>query len=290
MDPQEQMVADQLTTRLQSDPIAGPLLRQQAAKQPFDAQALDSRIKQLGITIPQGMWVSGGKVQHESMAVDNFGKAVLIGSGAAVGGAALGSALGAGGAASTAIPAGGIEGLSASAPTIAGVTGGSGAAVAGGAAASASPSILSRAAGIGGKVAPVLGQAAKGMADSQQANNQQSLANANYNLNAPAKRLSTGIQASIAKNAKPVQAQWGGPGSGLRGESVHFNNAPGPDLIDDSARKLAQGTLEDQLAAQMTGSERPQDPGKTSGAAGALGGASLFASILAALRAKREAY
>lgn len=98
-----QAAADKITTALQTDPTLGPLLKRQAAGQSFDATAANARLKQLGIELPTGMWLSGGKVQHENMTVDNIGKAVKIGSllaigaygvGALAGGATSGSYIG----------------------------------------------------------------------------------------------------------------------------------------------------------------------------------------------------
>lgn len=96
--PEIEAESARLTALLQADPILGPLLAQQAAGKPFDAEAANARIQQLGIQLPPGTWISGGKVQHESKKVDNFGKAMLLGSAAAVGGYGLGAALGAGAA------------------------------------------------------------------------------------------------------------------------------------------------------------------------------------------------
>lgn len=73
-----QKAADQLTAKLMADPVLGPLLKRQAAGQPFDSNAADARLKELGIELPQGMWISKGKVQHENMTVDNIGKALKI--------------------------------------------------------------------------------------------------------------------------------------------------------------------------------------------------------------------
>jgi len=77
--PDAQRAADQITQRLMADPVLGPLLQRQAAGQPFDSNAADARLRQLGIELPKGMWISGGKVQHENMTVDNIGKALKIG-------------------------------------------------------------------------------------------------------------------------------------------------------------------------------------------------------------------
>lgn len=154
--------------------------------------------------------------------------------------------------------------------------------------AGASSSILGRAGSIAGRVAPVLGGAAESMAKNQQANNTQTLANDYYKLNAPAKKMGNAVQASVLKNAQPVKAQWGGPGSGLRGESVHYDNAPSPALLDPEAHALGQDTLHTTLANQLSGADQPPDPSAASAGAKGLGGASLFASLLAALRAKSQ--
>lgn len=95
-----QAAADHVTQVLQADPVLGPLLKQQAAGQPFDANAANLRLQQLGITLPQGMWISGGKVQHENMTVDNIGKALKIAIPAVIGAYGVGALAGAGGAAS----------------------------------------------------------------------------------------------------------------------------------------------------------------------------------------------
>lgn len=89
--PEAQQAADQITARLMADPVLGPLLQRQAAGLPFDSYAADARLKQLGIELPKGMWISGGKIQHENMTVDNIGKALKIGLPIAIGASALGA-------------------------------------------------------------------------------------------------------------------------------------------------------------------------------------------------------
>lgn len=100
MSADAQAAADQVTARLMADPVLGPLLQRQAAGQPFDAAAADARLKALGIELPKGMWISGGKVQHENMTLDNIGKALKIGIPVAIGAYGVGALAGAGGAAS----------------------------------------------------------------------------------------------------------------------------------------------------------------------------------------------
>jgi hypothetical protein len=70
-------------------------------------------------------------------------------------------------------------------------------------------------------------------------------------LEAPGVRLDTSMRASHIKNAQPVTAKWGGPGSGLRGETVKFSGGyANPNYVDPRARQLADDVLLQELEQQ----------------------------------------
>jgi hypothetical protein len=197
------------------------------------------------------------------------------------------------GLATTAIP-GGVD-----AATMAGVgsslpAGGVGL---GAGAASAVPSILDKAKGIAGKVAPILGN----MADAGAKANAQrdailpsmensQLARDKYALDAPGTRLSQSVRASGIKNASPTQVNWGGPGSGLRGQVPTFTGGFSGELanMDPQTKALAEETMRKDLQDQLAGKDdqtRWLDKfGSTSPLDKAVGIGSTAASIFGALR------
>jgi hypothetical protein len=84
-----------------------------------------------------------------------------------------------------------------------------------------------------------------------------------YALDAPEHRLDTSVHASRILNHTPVTAHWGGPGSGLRGETVKFSGgAANPNLIDPRTRDLSDDVINQQLQDQMQHADdlNPNDP------------------------------
>lgn len=84
-----------------------------------------------------------------------------------------------------------------------------------------------------------------------------------YALGAPETRLDTSMHASRILNHEPVKAHWGGPGSGLRGETVRFTGgSANPNLIDPRTRDLSDDVLNQQLQDQLEHDDaiNPNDP------------------------------
>ena len=160
-------------------------------------------------------------------------------------------------------------------------------------------SLLSKAATLGSKLAPVLGAAAGSRSESQRAEDTANIGRDRLGpdryesgLKAPGTRLKTAIGASKAANFKPVTAGWGGPGSGLGGQTVKFSGGyANPDMISPEARKLAEDTIHQQFLEGMGGKGGP--PVITSATGGGvlddvLGGSSTAAAILGALNTRDE--
>lgn len=236
--------------------------------------------------------VDDGGVEWGNIAVV-AGVAVLTagvagGIAAGAGGGAGGGAGAAGGAGSEAAVDGTI-----SATTGGGVgAGGGGTVAAVGGAGATSAGFLNKLRGAGdvaANLSPVLSNAAQSSAENQQLNNSQALANSYYRTQAPRARLATAARSSVMSNAQPVHANWGGPGSGLRGETVHYDNALGPQYLNADARHVADtelsNTMQQSLRAQ-NGEDLP-DPGATSTMDKILGGASMATSLLGAFRNRR---
>lgn len=211
--------------------------------------------------------------------------------------AGAGTALLGGGGATTAGAGTGTAATSASAPTLASTGSGM--------------SILDTINKISNLVTPlsdVLGGAAK---SGQQQNNvadqlKLALYNAKQNatlgakrfaLAAPGKRMGTSMQALLSKYDTPTKVNWGGPGSGLRGEvptySGGLSGAVRSASSDPSYQKLRDQVTQDELTSQMAGGASggnqdvsvgtPPDVGSSSAGDNILGGGALTASILAAL-------
>lgn len=109
----------------------------------------------------------------------------------------------------------------------------------------------------------------------------------------PAERLNTGVRASRVASATPVSVDWGGPGSGLRGEMTHFNGGyANPNLVGADTRQQAQEVAHQMLLKQMqgpTGEAPALTPLATEGVGDKiLGGAALGTSILGALAKRRQ--
>lgn len=104
----------------------------------------------------------------------------------------------------------------------------------------------------------------------------------------PGSRLSTSVQASRVKNQSPVKFEWGGPGSGLRGETARFTGGhANPDLIDPRTRQQADDVLNQMIQAQMGRKEAPQISAMPKEGRGSriLGGLALGSSILGGIGA-----
>lgn len=147
---------------------------------------------------------------------------------------------------------------------------------------------IQKAADIAGAVAPVLGGAAKGKQQVQTDKVNSSgndLAAANFNAAAPGRRLNTGANAALA-SAGPATAQWGGKGSGLRGQTLKFSGGANAAAGDPRLKQLADQVMAGQIEEQMGGAKMvaPQVAGQSSSVGDKiLGGSSFVASILAAL-------
>lgn len=138
-------------------------------------------------------------------------------------------------------------------------------------------------AGAAKDLAPILGNAAGAQQQQANAQNLADVARFNVGLSAPARRLATSTQASMIANRQPVKSNWGGPGSGLRGETSHFTGGyANPDLISPDTKSLAQQVMKQQLIDQMTNGGLPPPMAKESKASKALGAAATGASLLGA--------
>lgn len=152
------------------------------------------------------------------------------------------------------------------------------------------PSIL-------GGLSSIFGGASKGAREDRilqdQGNLQRDQLNQNrfrINESLPGDRLSTSVRASRVRNAEPVQFQWGGPGSGLRGELPQFTGGhANPNAIDPRTRTQADDVLDQMIRAQMGRTEAPQvsQPGRDSRGGRILGGLALGSSILGGINALR---
>lgn len=153
-----------------------------------------------------------------------------------------------------------------------------------------------------GKLAPILGGAAKSGQDANAQRDRNSVLAEQLRLNrdkfaldAPGKRLGTSTRASILSNFTPTRVSWGGPGSGLRGEIPQYSGGAAGSLanLDPQTKALAQQIIKDAIASQLRGGETgggedrkatlPDNFGKSSTGDKILGGASTATSILGAL-------
>ena len=144
-----------------------------------------------------------------------------------------------------------------------------------------------------GKAAPILagasGSAAKGKREDENSQlSRDALELRKYEMDqaAPGKRLTDSTRASMVKNATPVTSKWGGPGSGLRGETVKYSGGyANPDLIDPRSKQLADSMLTNSLQQQLSGAAAPDIAGPPKSSVGdkILGGVGLGGSILGAI-------
>lgn len=118
-------------------------------------------------------------------------------------------------------------------------------------------------------------------------------------LDAPGIRMKNSIKAALSKNAVPSSVQWGGPGSGLRGEIPKFSG--GRQSIygaakDPAVQSLMEQVLQDELMSQQQGgpsgggrdSAITFEPGQTSALDKVIGGGAFGSSILAAILKNRR--
>lgn len=151
-------------------------------------------------------------------------------------------------------------------------------------------------------VAPILGGMSKAGVDANAARDRNAILKEQMRLNrdrfatdAPDRRLSTSTRASILSNFKPTSVEWGGPGSGERGEVPKISGGLSDSIanLDPQTKALVQQILKDELAQQMRGGETGggqdravdlgSDFGKSSTGDKIVGGASTAANLLGAV-------
>jgi hypothetical protein len=143
--------------------------------------------------------------------------------------------------------------------------------------------ILGTAGKIASNVAPILGGAAQNQANARNLLDQQNRSNFILNEQLPANRLRTSVAASKVKNFTPVTAQWGGPGSGLKGGIVNFSGgAANPNLIDPRTKQQADDVMHQELLNQIN-RVGPPPAQQESGGEKLLGGLATGASLLGGL-------
>lgn len=123
----------------------------------------------------------------------------------------------------------------------------------------------------------VLGGAAKGSADTNTAQAGAKLANQKLNIDTPTLKARRALAAGMAKNYSPQTVQWGGPGSGLKGQLPTFSGGV------DSALPAAMNdpmVMELMNNVMMGKDASYKDPTKSSILDKILGGAGLATSIL----------
>ena len=277
----------------------GDLTKQQRAE-------IEHQLAVHGVDLPEEFHIDeGGNLNQKSRVKGRIVKGALIG-GAALTGAGLagigplagiGGAAGGTTAAASAAPALGSEAsiLGATVPTITGsnlaggiIAGGGGLAAGGGTAAGAA-GVGSRILSTAQKLAPVLGEAS---ASRQQANQARDVGNLNrfqIQESLPARRLATSTRASMVANRTPTVAQWGGPGSGLRGETVKFTGGfSNPDLYNADTRALADDITHQNLLKHLRHGEDVPEVDREGAFDKILGGAATGASILGAFGPRRR--
>lgn len=134
-------------------------------------------------------------------------------------------------------------------------------------------------------VAPILGNAAKSRASAQDINDTATVRNRKVELEAPGMRIANAAKARLL-SAGPSSASWGGPGSGLRGETVKYSGGASSGFTP-ADRSLMDELVHQQLQKALTGENLPQ-PGRSSATDKLLGGGATVASILGALWANKR--
>lgn len=216
----------------------------------------------------------------------DWGNALSIGTGVALTGGVLGAAMAGGGGAAGAGTGAGVAGVESSVPfgAITGSLGTPSVVGAGTSAGAGTGSILGTAGKYAGKLAPILGNAAAGRAEGEQAQFDNSLKREQLELQRPRVEMAN-IARSELGQADPVSAKWGGPGSGLRGETVQF--AGGANTPHSPESKAAMKALMDQAIQRVLHREDQDpnlDPNRTSKVDKILGYGSTAASILGAFK------
>ena len=296
---------DQLNTAIQNDPELQGYIKQLANGDTtgvtgvFDgstpAMKIQKRLQQLGIQIPQGSWLSEGEIQKNPntfltkvlplmVGAATVGLAAPAIAGALGGSAAAGAAAPEIGITSTAIPTAGMV-----APGVTGALAGGGSAAG---LAGTAGTILKGAQAL----QPVLGGMADAGAKANQLRDSQipamsnaALARDKFNLEQPSTLMSQSVKASLLKNAAPVSAQWAGPGSGLRGQTVNFTGGVSDALkaLPGDTSGMAQTILDRNktaAAAPPTADPYLSQYGKESAKDKIVGGVSLGSSILSGLK------
>lgn len=169
------------------------------------------------------------------------------------------------------------------------------------AAAAGTGGILSQIGTIGSALSPVLGgMAARGAQNNalndvnqQEAWRQGEAANLSrdkFAISAPQDRLGASTKASILSNYTPTKVNWGGPGSGLRGELPTYSGGMSGAMgnLDPRTKDLASQLMDDMLAQQQarrgsTVSSPQPVMGRSSGLDRAVGTGATITSILGAL-------
>lgn len=302
---------DQQNQWMRSQPWYQAFL-QQNGQRPDSVRLSKSQSQQLlRLAQANGMEVDEGSIEVDP--AGNFNpighklRNGLIGAGLAGAAVAAPFALGALGATGGAGAAGSVAGYGGVAIPSMGVAGGSmagaGAAAGGAGAMGTAGSILSR---VGGSrfltgAADVLGGAAKNAAENNAINDANSVNLYNsqernqlnrdqFALNAPGTRMGQSAKASILSRVKPTTINWGGPGSGLKGQTPTttggFRDALGN--MDPAVGQLAQEIMQQNLAKQKANQDgvtvTPPRIGRSSVGDKLLGAGAFGTSILGLLR------
>lgn len=123
------------------------------------------------------------------------------------------------------------------------------------------------------------------------------LAAKKFALAAPSSRLKTDMTALLSKYDTPTTVNWGGPGSGLKGEIPTFSGGPAAAVraasSDPNYQALRDQVTQDELVSQMNGGASggnqdatvatPPQIGQSSVGSKLLGAGAFGSSILAAL-------
>lgn len=127
------------------------------------------------------------------------------------------------------------------------------------------------------KAAPILGNMAKSGAEANQNRDRNAilaegvkLARDKFALDAPTTRMHQTTKASMLNHAAPLTMQWGGPGSGLRGELPTYSGGATEalsHLSEDTGplnNEVMRQNLQDQLSGRDHNMDYMKDMGKTS--------------------------
>lgn len=133
---------------------------------------------------------------------------------------------------------------------------------------------------VAGKAAPILGgmAGARSAAKAKAGDQQRDLGT--FNMQAPRYRLGTAGRAALG-SAGPVTANWGGPGSGLRGQKVSFSGGASRVAANPELKRLSDEVMMRELQAQLAGDKTLPEPNFFDNL---LGGAAAGTSLLGAFR------